>query len=176
MIIASRYANALYEEAKTAGLVNEVVQDLRQLKDLTEQNKDFEAFLNSIVISTADKLNVINAIGKSGKINRLTYAFLVALTKNKRLDILSETALAINKRISEERGEMEVYVSYASSAEDYIRTALIERLSALTKKKVILKESVDSALLGGMRILIGNTLYDMSVKGRLEALKNQIAK
>ena len=176
MIVAFRYANALYEEAKSSGIIDEVIQDLRQLNDLVGQNKDFATLVNSAALTTADKLNAVKAIGQSGKINRLTYAFLVVLARNKRLGLLSEVVLAINKLISEDRGELEVSVSYAVPVEDSVRTALTKQLTAITKKKVLLKESIDPSLLGGMCILVGSTLYDISVKGRLEALKNQFMK
>ena len=176
MIVAFRYANALYEEAKSSALIEEVTRDLRQLKEAAENDKDFAALVNSAMLTTADKLNVIKAISDTGAINKLTYAFLVVLTRNKRLGLLPEVAFAVNKRVSEERGEAEVTVSYAVPIDDSIRTALTKQLAALTKKRVVLKESLDPSLLGGMRILIGSVLYDVSVKGRLETLRTQIIK
>ncbi len=176
MIVASRYANALYEEAKSSGVIDEVVQDLRQLNDLVEQDKDFAILVNSAALTTADKLSAVEAIGKSGKVNRLVYAFLVVLTRNKRLNLLPEVVFAVNEHIREDRGEVEVSVSYAVPVDDAVRKALTEQLTEITKKKVLLKESIDPSLLGGMKIFVGSTLYDISVKGRLDALKNQIAK
>lgn len=171
--VASRYANALYEEAKAGGIVDVVAGDMQQLDSLMKQSKEFSTLVVSPALGIDEKLAVIDAIGKSGKIDRLTYGLLVVLTRKARLPLLESVIDAVRQRIMQERGEIEVNVSYAVEVDDAIRAELTAELTKLTNKKVILRESIDGSLLGGMRIFVDSKLYDLSVRGRLESLKNE---
>lgn len=176
MVVANRYAEAVYEEAKASGVLDVVVKDLEGLNALMNSDKSFATLMTSPALRASEKLSVVHAMGKTNKINKLTYAFLVVLAQNKRLGVLPQIFEAINQRIREDRGEVEVSVSFAAPVGDTTRKALTDQLAKITKKKVLLKESVDASLLGGMRVWIGSAMYDASVKGRLDALRNRLTK
>ncbi len=176
LTIANRYADALYAEAKDSGMFDTVVADLNRLDELLRDSKDFSVLVNTSALTAEEKLTVIEALGKNGGISRLVYAFLVVLTRKRRLSILPGVVQAIRRRVLVDRGEVEAQVSYAAPVNDTIRNGLKARLAQITGKAVILKETVDPSLLGGLRVIIGSTLYDASVRGKLDAIRTQLSK
>lgn len=174
MAVSSRYADAIYEEAQAQGVLDAVYADLRQLDNLLNSNKEFSMFTKTAALTSGEKLAVIDKIG--AKMQRLAHGLLVVLTRNHRLMLLASVIAAMKNRMIIEKGEVEVDVHYAAEVTDSIRKELSARLAELTNKKVILNEKVEPALLGGMRVYIGSTLYDFSVRGKLDALKTEFAK
>lgn len=174
--VARRYAGALYEEALDANIVDAVMADLSQFSSLITHSPEFSALVSSPTISIKDKLGVIDKLTQSGKMNKLVMAFLTVLTRNRRLAILPDVIEAFNERTMNARNEIKVKVAYATPVDDSIRKSLKERLAKMTGKNIILAESVEPKLLGGMRIVVGSSLYDMSIKGKLDAMKHKYAK
>lgn len=174
--VANRYADAIYAEAKATNSVDGVLADLQNLGRLMLENKDFAVMATTAALTADDKMSVINKIGQSGMVGRLVYGLLVVLVRNKRLDLLDVIIEAVEDKVREERGEVEVTVNYAVPVTDAVRADLVARLTSITNKKVILKETIEPALLGGMKIWVGSTMYDASVKGRLDALKNRLTR
>lgn len=176
LAIANRYASALYAEAKEDGVLKQVADELNSLGKLLETSKEFSLLVNTPALTVDEKLTVIGALSKTLKLNKLVYAFLVVLVKKSRLSILADIIEAMRKRLLQDNNELEVEVSYAVDIDAKVKTSLKERLDKITGKKVILKESIDPTLLGGLRVVIGSTLYDASVRGKLDSLKTQLSK
>ncbi|MDR2884588.1 MAG: ATP synthase F1 subunit delta [Deferribacteraceae bacterium] len=174
--VARRYAGALYEEALERKDVDAVFADIAQFAGFMSDSTEFATFVSSPTISINEKLNVIDTLDKSGKLNKLVTAFLTVLTSSRRLPMLPEIVEAFNECIMNARNEIKVDVIYAIEANDDIRKSLKEYLAKLTGKTIVLSESVDPKLLGGMRVFVGSELYDTSIKGKLEAMEIAAAK
>ena len=172
--VASRYADALYEEAKAENTLDKVIDDLKQLQTLLETNKEFATFVSTAALTSDEKLLVINKLGAG--VNRLTQGLLVVLVRNHRLALLAAVIEAVRKRQMLEKGEVEVKVDYASPVDDSVRAELKAQLTKLISKSVILKESVDPSLLGGLRVFVDSTMYDLSVRGKLDNLKAEFVR
>ncbi|MDR2870515.1 MAG: ATP synthase F1 subunit delta [Deferribacteraceae bacterium] len=168
--VSSRYAQAVYEEASAQGITEAVVGDLEQLEQLLQNNKEFATFVETAALTVDEKLAVVTKLAKAG-INRLTEGLLVVMTRNQRLGLLDAVIKAVRKLVLIEKGQVEVRVDYAAPATDNIRASLKAQLTKLTNKSVILKENVDPSLLGGMRVFVDSKLYDLSIRGKLDALK-----
>lgn len=175
-VISGRYAQALYMEAKASGKLNEVAEELLSLLSAMKESKELDLFFNSPAISKEEKINVINAMAAKSSISKFMQAFLTVLAKNSRLYIFSDVVESVKQLIMEDNGEIEVNVDYATAVDDGIRAELVAQLTRVTGKKVILNENVDSSLLGGMKVMVGSVLYDASVKGRLDTLKQKISR
>jgi F-type H+-transporting ATPase subunit delta len=174
--IAKRYADALYEEAKATNAIDATLAELGQFSDMVSQSKELVAIISSPVIMIKDKLNVINALGKAGGFSKLILAFFAILTEGQRMQQLSAIIEAFNFRKMNERNEIKVKVAYATPADDSIRVALKDYLKKSTGKSVILSESVEPKLLGGMQIFVGSTMYDTSIKGKLDTMRDKVVK
>jgi F-type H+-transporting ATPase subunit delta len=175
-IIAGRYAQALYDEAVAQKILDKVADELTLLDSLCKENRDFNTVINSPALSRDEKLGVIKGICDKAAFSKLVKGFLLVLTSNGRLAALDEVISAVKKRMMAAKGEIEVQVTYAAEVDDSVRKELKAKLAQFTGKSVVLSESVDTSLLGGLKVLIGSRMYDASVKGRLDSLKVQLTR
>jgi F-type H+-transporting ATPase subunit delta len=97
---------------------------------------------------------------------------LVALLiRRGRFDELGTVVRELRRLDARRRGLVEAVVTSAAPLDDVERTALADRLRAMTRQSVQTEERVDPDLLGGVQVRIGDRLIDGSVRGRLERLR-----
>ena len=75
-LISNRYASALYELSSDGKFVDQVLEDLLVLQNYINKNKEFKLLIISPLISSSDKLNVINTILSNHSASDLTIKFM----------------------------------------------------------------------------------------------------
>jgi F-type H+-transporting ATPase subunit delta len=88
--------------------------------------------------------------------------------------MLSEIRQAFRSVIDERMGAVEAEVAAARELTDEQRGRVAVELGRLTGKKVRCQFAMAEALIGGMTVRIGSTIYDGSVRGQLEALRRRL--
>ena len=83
-LVSDRYASALYDLAAEKKLVDLVVEDLSNLKNILKDNKELSLVVKSPLITSNDKLNIFESLLKKINANELTNTFLKVIEKNKR--------------------------------------------------------------------------------------------
>lgn len=167
-----RYATALHELAARAGAVERVGADLQGLaRELAAQPPLARALANPR-LSREDKRTLLKALlGGAHDLLRRTVMLLVDKGRAAQVPALpaawEEVAL-------EASGRAIARVTSAAPLDDATRSALVAQLQRVTGKGIVLQESVDPALLGGARVLVGSHLIDGSVQARLDALRNRL--
>jgi F-type H+-transporting ATPase subunit delta len=96
------------------------------------------------------------------------------LVERRRVALLPKVADAFRRLIYARRNIVEAEVASAAPLTEAERAALRERLARLVGRRVELRERLDPGLLGGLVVRIGDRLYDASVRGRLERLRNRL--
>lgn len=171
--VANRYAVALFQLAKEQNLLEQLENELTVVKEVVEQNPQFMVLLKQPKISKeAKKALVKDAFnGVTGTVLNLMFL----LIDRKREDILNEVVEEYFDLANDARGiaQAKVYSVRALSKEEE------EALSDVFAKKVGKSELriiniVDQSLVGGVKLRIGNTIYDGSVKGKLERIERQL--
>jgi F-type H+-transporting ATPase subunit delta len=76
--------------------------------------------------------------------------------------------------VDERLGTLKVEVASARGLNGEQQAALIQRLEAMTGKRIVLNLGIDSDLVGGVVVRLGSTVYDGSVRGQLETLGRQL--
>lgn len=166
--IARPYAEALFkavsadDAAAVAGQVNELAAiasnpQLRQFADSpkTQGVQVFDLIVGVAKVSLGDK----------------TRNFLRTVIDNGRLDALSEIASQFQVLVNSRSGVSDATVYSAFPIDP---AALAELGSVLEKRfgrKLNLKVSLDAALIGGIRAVVGDEVLDTSVRARLEQMK-----
>ncbi len=112
--------------------------------------------------------------GKSLTVNKALTNFVSQLSDNDRLSLLPEIHTHYSKLKSQELKQVDAYVTSAYPLTDAQRKSLQESLAIATGSIVILHEAVDSSLLGGATIKVGDKFTDGSVRGKLKQLKTQL--
>ena len=156
-----RYALALYEVAEEKGKVQEYLNDLREICDLIDNNKDFYEVVKHPQISTKQKKKTFINIFK-GNIDEELLSFLLILREK-----LNEMEKIDLERKNTYRGI--VKTTEPLSEEQY--NNLITKLEKKYNKKIILQQVIDSSILGGIYVRVNNEVMDGTVKLRLEELK-----
>jgi F-type H+-transporting ATPase subunit delta len=174
-VFASRYARAFADVVTSAKLDPAKVD--KQLADFegtwqgsTELREVFEnpSFLLEKKIAILDK--ICEKLGAE----KVVRNFLAVLISHDRISSVEEILAAYRVEIDRRTGVSEVRVVSARKLEAPERKALQEQIARLAGSKVSAHYEVDDSLLGGAIVRIGSTVYDGSVRGQLDRLKEQL--
>jgi F-type H+-transporting ATPase subunit delta len=173
--VANRYAEALLTTAQELRVLNKISEDLTGIQRIIKESNEFQLFLKSPIIKKEKKLEVFKAtFGKS--VHPITLQFLSFLTKKEREDTLSSIIESFFRLQDEVLGIVHVHVQAATELSTQQAAQLEQRFEAYSKKKVLIKVSLDKQLIGGFIARIGDTMYDGSVKRQLELLRQRFTK
>jgi len=176
--VATRYARALADVVLAPGAAappERVAADLRRFTGLFEESAELGNALVSPAVALARKRAVIHRLSGSLALSPVSRNFLMVLVDHRRTGILIEIIAAFEKLVDERLGLVRVEVETAQPLSEAGKSTLAQGLEAATGQKVIVKVSVNPDLIGGVVARIGSTLYDGSVRGRLEALARRLA-
>lgn len=169
-VVAGRYAKALFEIAGQEGRTLELEQELKTLVEVLHNDQEVQKFILSPNISSEAKWNAIRE-GLEGKLSQPVVSLVKLLIERERIVILPEILSGYTKVTGDALGlaDAVVYSTYPLS-EDEKQTVAAE-FGALVGKKIRVLNEVDKELLGGIKVRIGDTLYDGSLAGKLERLE-----
>lgn len=174
LTIARRYALALAETASTEGKVDAVDADVEAIRGLMSSSRDLMLFFSSPVISRDKKADVIRALFKD-KVEPVTLRFLGMMVEKSREDLIPMVLDAFHALRNEMLGIVDVEARVAFPLSDTDQQALKASFGSLTGKSVRLTTRVDTDLMGGIVVQVGDTVYDGSVKNQLATLQERLA-
>jgi F-type H+-transporting ATPase subunit delta len=151
-----------------------VREDLRSFEQALAASPELSIVLASPGISRPRKRAVIGRLVESLGLSRVSRNFLFVLVDHRRTADLSGIIDAFEKLVDERLGKLQVEVASARGLDRQQQQALIERLEAMTGKRIVLNLKIVSDLVGGLVVRLGSTVYDGSVRGQLEALGRQL--
>jgi F-type H+-transporting ATPase subunit delta len=173
--IAAPYARAFADVVFEAHLnANDVNQQLNDFTAAWHESADLrEVYLNPSFpteqkVSILDKLNA--RLGMSVQVRN----FIAVLIQHDRLNLLDEILEEYRREVNRRLGISEVYVTTARPLEADERQELEQKVATLTGTQVQATYHEDKSLLGGVIVRVGSTVYDGSIKGRLDRLKEQL--
>ncbi len=175
-VFAARYARALADVVLDAKLnTTEVEQQLEDFAATFAGSKDLQELLLNPSISAQKRVAILDKINSRVGCGPQVRNFLAVLIRHERLgalgEILEEYRLEMNRRLSISDAE----VVTARPLEDRERAELEGQVSMLAgHNKVNATFREDKSLIGGAIVRIGSTIYDGSVRGRLERLKERL--
>lgn len=167
--LARPYANALFDVSKEKSLDFSV-----PLKSMLEivSNKDFEACLSNPSISN-QLLNQFLTEAVDEK-NSEFVNFVEILTKNSRLPVLNEICDQYATLMNSINGTLKIKIITAFKLADEQIESLLKKLEAKHKTKFQPEIIIDEALLGGVRIVIGDQVLDGSIRSKVDRLKTSL--
>jgi F-type H+-transporting ATPase subunit delta len=172
---AARYARAFADVVLDTKLDSADVE--RQLTDFAATfaaSKDLREVLLNPSIPTAKRVSILDAVNSRIGCGPKVRNFLAVLISHERLAALSEMIeefrLEMNRRLSISDAE----VVTARPLQDQERAKLEREVAQLAGTRVNATFRQDKSLIGGAMVRIGSTIYDGSVRGRLERLKERL--
>ena len=173
---AARYARAFAGVVLDAKLnPTEVEQQLKDFAATFAGSKDLREVLLNPSIPVARKVSILDTVNRRVGCGPKVRNFLAVLISHERLaalsEIIEEYRLEMNRRLSISDAE----VVTARPLQDQERTTLEDEVAELAGTRVNATFRQDKSLIGGVIVRIGSTIYDGSVRGRLDRLRERLA-
>jgi F-type H+-transporting ATPase subunit delta len=172
---AARYARAFADVVLDTKLdPADVEQQLTDFAATFAASKDLREVLLNPSIPTAKRVSILDAVNSRIGCGPKVRNFLAVLISHERLAALTEVIegfrLEMNRRLSISDAE----VVTARLLQDQERAKLEREVAELAGTRVNAIFRQDKSLIGGAIVRIGSTIYDGSVRGRLERLKERL--
>ena len=174
--IASRYARALVEvileqkiDADTAR------QQLSTIVQAVHESDDLRRVWDSPAVTPEQKRAVLDGIAKQIKAVKPVRNFMAVLIDHRRIGMLDDIVRQFEVELDKELGFTEVEVTSARVLSPGEKRAVENRVESITGKKVRARYVTDAQLLGGVVVRAGSTIYDGSVRGQLEKMRQELS-
>ena len=168
------YAKALIDAAEKSGDTEVVVTQLESLlTDVLANLTSLASYLQSPRVALEAKTQLLDR-ALAAQISPVLLNFLKVVARRGRMDSLAEMAVAARHLFNEARQMVEVEVRAAVELDETMRSQLSDVLTSSLGRKVQLRVQVDSTLIGGIVLRIGDQVIDGSVVTRLTQMRQQI--
>ena len=170
-LLAQRYAKAVFEVAEQQNAADAVDADLGRLGSAL-RNAEVAAVVTSPDTGTVARAQIVEKL--LGDANDLSKNLIGVVLKRRREAILPELSQAYKSLLRAARGKVVGVVETAKPIDEAGIQTLERHAAKLTGKNVTLEVELNPDLIGGVRLRLGNTLYDGSVATVLEDLERSL--
>jgi F-type H+-transporting ATPase subunit O len=169
--LEGRYAHAIYSAASKKNQLKEVEKDFLGIQDVFAKEKGLNDILKNPLLTKEQRQNAVNELAVNKKANQLTINTLMLLAENGRLGRLQGVAKAFATLMGAHKGEIDAKVTTAKQLDAAELKDLTAVLQTFAKKGNTLKltTKVDSTLIGGMVVELGDRYIDLSISSRLRS-------
>jgi len=170
---AIRYAKAILEIADSKGVASKVSADMTLIAATLSGNSELTHFIQNPLIKTDIKKNVVLEV--FANVNEVSQSLFHLLLENKRFEILEAIAVEYNKLFDIMNGVEIAKVTTAFPMDAALETKVLAKIATFSDKKVTIENTVDSSIIGGFILRIGDKQYNASVANRLHVLKRELS-
>jgi F-type H+-transporting ATPase subunit delta len=174
-VFAARYARA-FADVVLEGKLDpaEVAQQLADFAATFAGSKDLKELLLNPSLSAAKRVSILDAVNRRIGCEPKVRNFLAVLIRHERLGALAEILQEIHAEMNRRLSISDAEIVTARPLEQQERAMLEGQVAVLAGTHVNTSFREDKSLIGGVFVRIGSTIYDGSVKGRLERLKERL--
>ena len=173
--VASTYARAFADVVFAAHLdAGRASGGLRQIATLYSESVQLRRVWENPAVPADQKRKLLDAIVQRNGIDKPVRNLVAVLMDHRRLPFLSRIVEQLEKELDARLGFTEAQISSARELGDAEKRTLETQIEKATSKKVRASYELDPSLLGGAVVRIGSTIYDGSVKGQLQRIKEAI--
>ena len=168
--LAREYGEGLYELAREEELRPMIHEQLCDIQRLLRQEPDFIRLLCSRAVERTQRLRIVDETF-ANRVHPYVTNFMKLLVQKEHFDAFMMCCDWIHQRYNDDYGIVEASVTSAVPLTDEQRAALRVKLSGISGKQVSLIESVDRAVIGGIRVEMDGRRYDNTIQDRLGRLR-----
>ena len=173
-VISSHYGLALYSLAVEEDKVSSWQSEIKELSRIFKENTDFIMVLGSSFLPIEDRREILKKtlVG----VDKNILAFILVIMDNNRTNHLLDIFDCFNSYCNEYRGVSEGLINSTLKLDQKVINQIEEKISEIEHNKVELKNVIDPSLIGGVRVVIHDRIYDGSIKHHLEMMRKDLLK
>ena len=171
--VASRYAKALLELASENNKVETYQKQVKYVHSVIKQNKDLIEFLKCYTVESSNKKDLLSKIFKDD-IDLEVLHFLFLIIDKKRINYLEKIFVEFNSECNEYRNILEGVIYSFEELNDKQISEIEESVALKLNKKVELSNVIDSSLMGGIKVIVNDTVFDNSIANKMQSLKQEL--
>jgi F-type H+-transporting ATPase subunit delta len=174
--VINTYARAFADVVFASHL--EPARTLKEAQDLSElvtRSKQLREVWATPSIPAEQKRAVLDAIVQREGISRTVRNFVAVLMDHHRISFLAAIVKQFELELDARMGYAEAQITSARELGESERAVLEAQVQAMVGKKVRARYSRDTSLLGGAVVRVGSTIYDGSVEGQLERIREALS-
>jgi F-type H+-transporting ATPase subunit delta len=174
--VTSVYARAFADVVFKSRLdASATLSQLHLLSALLRENADLRRVWENPAIAAEQKRRVLDAIAKREGLERQVRNFVAVLIDHRRVHFFDAMVAQFEHELDARLGFAEAQITSSRDLSEPEKRSLEAQVAKLTGKKVRARYARDASLLGGAVVRVGSTIYDGSVLGQLERIREQIA-
>jgi len=171
----SRYARAFLDVVTSARLDTAALD--RQLADFEatwDGSPELQTFFQNPAVAAVQKVAILDKLNARLGMQKELRNLIAVLINHDRIGSMHEVAAAYRAALQEQMGIRQAEIVTARELSGEERSSLLEGVGKLAGAKIQAEFKLDQSILGGAVVRIGSTVYDGSVRGRLERLKEAL--
>ena len=174
--VASRYARAMVDVVLDDKIDPTIaIQQVNDMATAVAESNQLRKVWESPAVPAEQKRALLDAIvARAGTIRPIRNFFAI-LIDHGRIPMVAEIARQFETELNTQLGFVEADVTSSRQLSDVEKRDLEAQVASITGKKVRAKYDTNPELLGGALVRVGSTIYDGSVRGQLQRLKEQLA-
>lgn len=170
---ANRYALALFQLAQKHDQLASVEEDLREVQAVFKENGDLQALLALPKLSLDRKKEIVREL--FGQANPLVVNMLQVLLDRKRINETVAVITEFTALTNDAKGIADAKVFSTRPLTDEERSSISTAFAhKVGKQSLRIENEIDPSLIGGIRLQIGNRIFDSSISAKLDRLKKQL--
>lgn len=172
--ITLRYATALFSLKKDENQLIDSQKEIKELLKVLIENPDFLMLLDSSYKEFDEKEAIIDQVFKS--LDEEVKNFIKIIVRNHRANYLIEIFEGFNSLVNEYRGVLEGLVYSTEPLIEAQLDKLNQKISEVEHRETELRNIIDPTLIGGVKVVINDHIYDGSIKHHIENMKLSLIK
>ena len=173
-IVSRKYSEALFLVGEEKSSIDKFEKEVTELSDVFKMNKDIMTSLCHPQLPLQSKVQIVTDLF-GDKVSKEVVALLKVVLRKSRQEFLPEIFEAFIEKCKEDKNvSTAVIISAEKLAQKYI-DEIKKDLEKKTTKKIEIEERIDDRLIGGVKIMVDNILYDGSIDGKIKNIYKAIS-
>jgi len=173
-VVARRYAKAILELGNELGTLDAIVEEITSAADAYASSEELRKALENPLLPLTVKRAILAELGQTLGLSTTARNTLALLNDRRRMRTLPGIAQLLREMSDQKKGLVRAEVTTASPLSEAYYAKLQAQLEKMTGKRVVVDRREDPSIIAGVVTRIGDTLYDGSLRARLDEMKHSL--
>jgi F-type H+-transporting ATPase subunit delta len=165
-----KYAEALLTVSRNLSCIPQTGTSLLIIDKLIREEKVFRVFFHTQRINSVDKVKILKDV-LGDLINPVVYEFFALLAERNEYSMFNSIAIVYGKLQKDSLNQIDVTAYSIDKIDMDLISSIVKGIEKFTGKNVDLKSQVDKDLLGGLKLRVGNTIFDGTIANQMAKMK-----